>query len=215
LVLLLAQKPKLLLRVTCCGILLVWVYRNILEFSGAPEEYIYTAFDTRIDHLLIGCVVAISLYYGWFSRLWECVCARTVYILLPFAGMILSVRAASVWGTHYRDTVGFIVDPLMVAILMTQLIASRSRWLAWMDSAPMVYLGTISYSTYLYNGVGAIYLAKAFSNLPKILLIIPVLLATYAVASISYYAVEKPFLRMRARIDIRYRRAKAIASPSR
>jgi peptidoglycan/LPS O-acetylase OafA/YrhL len=212
-VLLLARKPQLLLRVTCAGIFLVWIYRGILVSCGAPQEYIYTAFDTRFDHLLIGCVVAISLRYGFFTKFWRCVCARTGYMLLPLSGLILSAWLFWIYGYHYRDTVGFIADPLMAAILMTQLIATRSKWLAWMDSAPLVYLGTISYSTYLYNGIGSPQLSKAFSNLPRAVPIILAFVASYAFATISYYAVEKPFLRMRARIESRYRQARKITSP--
>jgi peptidoglycan/LPS O-acetylase OafA/YrhL len=212
LVLLLARKPKLLLRVSCWGILLVWLYRAILVFLGAPQEYIYTAFDTRIDQLLVGCVVAISLRYGSLSRFWACVCARSSYMLLPLGGLILSTWGAAMYGPQYRDTAGFIVDPLMVAILMAQLIASRSRWLAWMDSAPLVYLGAISYSTYLYNEIGAYQLNRAFGNMPKALVILIALLLTYMAASISYFAVEKPFLRMRARIESRYRSARTVAA---
>ena len=147
----LAGNRQRLLQVTATGILLVWVYRNILQAAGVSEAYIYTAFETRIDHLLVGCALAISLRYGYFARIWTVVCARTRYMLLPLGGLILSTTAAFWGGTNYRNTVGFIVDPLLVAVLMTQLLASRDRWLAWMDSGFVVYIGTISYSTYLYH----------------------------------------------------------------
>jgi peptidoglycan/LPS O-acetylase OafA/YrhL len=201
------------LRATCWGILLVWVYRNLLVFLGAPEEYIYTAFDTRVDHLLVGCAVAISLRYGYFSRFWRIVCARDGYILLPLGCLVLSALAAIPGGTHYRDTVGFIVDPLSMAILIVQLLASRSHWLAWMDSAPLVYLGTISYSTYLYHGMAGDFVISAVGGLPKPVVIIGVVFATYLAASISYYAVERPFLRLRARIDSRQPRTRTVKLP--
>lgn len=200
-VLLLARKPRSLLRATCAAILLVWVYRGILVSLRAPEEYIYTAFDTRIDHLLIGCVVAIVLRYGYFFRLVRTISSRTIYILLPLGGLLLSTVAASFLGTDYRDTVGFSLDPLLVAILMVQLLASRSRWLNWMDSPLLVYLGTISYSTYLYHELAGGLVVRAMGGLPKTLVMVPVLAASYAAASISYYGVEKPFLRLRARIE--------------
>jgi len=201
LVLLLARKPRSLLRATCAAILLVWGYRGILVFLRAPEEYIYTAFDTRVDHLLVGCVVAISLRYGYFSRLLQTISSRTIYILLPLGCLLLSTVAASFLGTDYRDTVGFILDPLLVAVLMVQLLASRSRWLAWMDSPLLVYLGTISYSTYLYHELVGTFVVRAMGGLPKTLVLVPVLAVSYAAASISYYGVEKPFLRLRARIE--------------
>ena len=45
------------------GIAVVDVYRAILHNVGVPEEYIYTAFDTRIDHLLVGCAIAVALHH--------------------------------------------------------------------------------------------------------------------------------------------------------
>lgn len=204
-VFLLARSRRLLLRATCCGILAVWIYRNVLQLTGAREEYIYTALDTRIDHLLVGCVLAISLRYGYFGRFWRRACANSWLLMLPLCGLTLSITAELMWGTSYRNTIGFIVDPVLVAVLLTQLLASRHRWLEWMDSGPLVYLGTISYSTYLYHEMAARIAAKVLGQVPVAALIVVSVAATYGIASISYYAVEKPFLRLRARIDRRCR----------
>jgi peptidoglycan/LPS O-acetylase OafA/YrhL len=64
----------------------------------------------------------------------------------------------------------------------------------------------------LYNEIGAYQLNRAFGNMPKALVILIALLLTYMAASISYFAVEKPFLRMRARIESRYRSARTVAA---
>ena len=40
-VLLLVRSRPLLLRVTCCGIVVVWIYRAVLQFLGAPRIYLY------------------------------------------------------------------------------------------------------------------------------------------------------------------------------
>ena len=213
LVLLLARKPRSLMRSTCAAILLVWVYRGVLISLRAPEDYIYTAFDTRIDHLLIGCVLAISLRYGYFSSFLRTISSRTIYVLIPLGGLLFSTVAVNHFGTDYRDSVGFIVDPLLVAVLMVQLIVSRSRWLAWMDSPLLVYLGTISYSTYLYHELAGSLVARAMGGLPKALMMVPMLAASYAAASVSYYGVERPFLRIRAQIDKRHSPVVPTTSP--
>lgn len=201
--LMLVKHHRRLLKVSCGLILFVWVYRIVLVLLGAPGEYIYTAFDTRFDHLLIGCVVAIALRYGYFSRLWQTICAKTVYCLFPLLGLILSTVAFHAGGETYRDSVGFILDPLLVAILMVQLIASRSRLLAWMDSGLLIFLGTISYSVYLYHELATHIALRIVGRWPRPILMVVILLATYLVASVSYFAVEKPFLRLRSRIDSR------------
>jgi peptidoglycan/LPS O-acetylase OafA/YrhL len=212
LVLLLGRAPRVLLRATCSGILLVWIYRLFLVYTGTRQEYIYTAFETRFDHLLIGCVVAISLRYGYFSRLWRFVCSRTVFMLVPLACLILSTIAFHAWGVDYRDVIGFIVDPLLVALLIVQLLASRARWLAWMDSRLLVYLGTISYSTYLYHEIASTLVVKVVHGRPQLLVTAFEVAAAYVIASISYFAVEKPFLRLRAKIESRHRVKRAMPS---
>ena len=208
-VLLFARSRQRLLRVTCWSILAVWLCRIGLQLAGAPEQYIYTALETRIDHLLVGCVVAISLRDGFFAQFWRAACDKTGYILLPLGGLILSEAAAWFVGTAYRNTVGFMLDPVMVAILMTQLIASGHRWLAWMDSRLLVYLGTISYSTYLYHQLAGSLVTKAGVDTPSATLTVAGVAATYAAASISYYAVESPFLKLRGQIERRFRASRA------
>jgi peptidoglycan/LPS O-acetylase OafA/YrhL len=200
-VLLMASKPKQLLRITCAAIVAVWIYRNVLQLAGAREEYIYTAFETRIDHLLIGCVLAISLRYGYFARFWRIVCAQAAYMLLPTGLLLVSITAVSFLGTNYRNTVGFIVDPLLVAVLLAQLLATRNRWLAWMDSAPVIYLGTISYSTYLYHKMAA-----GFTRQIGVAAALPASGLDWdrrdlCGRKLLNYVIERPFLTLRTRIE--------------
>jgi peptidoglycan/LPS O-acetylase OafA/YrhL len=210
--LLIRKQPLVLLRASCAGILLIWIYRALLNGVGVPEYYIYTAFETRLDHLLVGCVLAISLRFGYFTGLYRALCARAVYALAVAGGLLLSTTAAWFWGTRYRNSLGFMIDPLLAAALIAQLLATRSRWLGWMDSRPVVYLGTISYSTYLYHKMALGLVAKLAPGGAVVLRLVGGLLATYALASLSYYFVEKPFLRTRDRIQTRWLVRKTVPS---
>ena len=58
-----ANRPRRMFAVLVGGIAVIDVYRAILHNAGAPEEYIYTAFDTRLDHLLVGCAIAVALHH--------------------------------------------------------------------------------------------------------------------------------------------------------
>ena len=199
----LARNRRQLFRGTCWSILAVWIYRNLLYLAGAPEEYVYTAFDTRIDHLLVGCLLAVSLRYGYFGRGWTVVCSKPGYTLLTLGAFAGSITAGCILGPAYRNTIGFMVDPILVAILLGQLLASPARYVAWMDSRAFVYLGTISYSTYLYHKIVSGLVMKVGAGLPAAIVVPAGLAATYVVAILSYYLVEKPFLRLRVRIEQR------------
>jgi peptidoglycan/LPS O-acetylase OafA/YrhL len=209
-----AAHRQRLLQVTCAAILLIWIYRIILQAAGASPQYIYTAFDTRADHLLIGCALAISLRYQYFARFFAFICARTAYMLVPLAGLVLSSAAWWRYGDAYRNAIAFVLDPVLITILMAQLLATRDRRLAWMDSPLLVYLGTISYSTYLYHKLAGELVDKSLAGrIPHALIVILGVAATYAVASVSYHLVEKPFLLLRDHIR-RSRSAAPTRSPA-
>lgn len=202
--LLLSKSPKKLAITVCAMIGAVWIYRLTLHFTHlAPEEYIYTSFDTRIDHLLIGCALAIALRFGFLSRVWLQLGRRSAWmgatLLLILGSMSLGYR----YGIAYRNTAGFIVDPMLVAVLLVQLLSFTSRWTTWLDWPPIAYLGTISYATYLYHEVamGAVGALVHRFQLPQWVTLAGGLAVVYAVASISYVIIERPCLRMKDRFQ--------------
>src|ERR1039458_10817590 len=54
------------------AIMAIWVYRETLVLIfDVRQGYIYEAFDTRADHLLMGCLLAVVLRAGLFPRFWN------------------------------------------------------------------------------------------------------------------------------------------------
>ena len=72
------------------------------------------------------------------------------------ATSLLSVSVALQihFGSAYRDSVAFVVDPVLVAVLIVQAIAFRDT-LPWrfLQVGWVRYLGRISYSIYIYQQV--------------------------------------------------------------
>ncbi len=77
----------------------------------------------------------------------------------------------------------------------------------WMDTRAIVYLGGISYSTYLYQQLVIPAVSKPLSSFPKPVVSIACLLGTWLIASLSFELVEKPFLRLKERFTARAVRA--------
>lgn len=80
------------------------------------------------------------------------------------------------------------------------------------ESAPLVYIGRISYGLYLYHyivlyGIGV--LAKHASVGFPATQVLFALVATFAIASASFHIIEKPFLRMKNRLPVKPGRAAA------
>ncbi len=195
------RNPKWVLRMLALTILAVWLYRLALWSAGVPEEYIYTAFDTRVDHLLVGCSLAIGLYHGILDSLIKVLTARISYIVPTVGLLIISIVLAGKYGVDYRNTVAFAIDPILIAVLIIQLLSTDGHLVTWLDSKPMTYLGRISYSTYLWHSLamlGTLRLASRM-GIPHWTSLPVSIFAAWALAAASYQMIEKPFLNLKGR----------------
>ncbi len=192
----------------------VWTYRAVLSLAGAPWNYIQYAFDTRADHLLIGCLLAVALRERIGQRAFELVTGRPTLSLLTVTLLALSMPASHILGTHYEQIVGFIIQPLLVAALIVQVIAQRDSPLwKWLNARWMVYLGTISYSTYLYQQIVPGPVMRGLARFPAVAQLAVSFTIIILLASGSYHLVERPFLRLKARFETRRRPAAVPAMP--
>ena len=196
---LLRNRPRALLQATSGLIGAVWIYRFILKYAlHVHQGYFYEAFDTRMDHLLMGCLLAVLLFHFREHPAWSLICERPLLTLFTIALLVLSTAAEVSWGDRYRDTWGFIVNPLLCALLIPQLISLRGfAFTSWMEAPAFKYLGNISYSLYLYQQVVLEPVRKLVRFAPFPVQVILSIAVLIAVASGSYWLVEKPFLKLK------------------
>jgi peptidoglycan/LPS O-acetylase OafA/YrhL len=152
-------------------------------------------FQSRADMLIIGCLLALTAgSVSWHRvlpvvrRLWP------VYVVfLVLVSPILEDRFEGA----YRLTVGWTLEAICVAGIIATITTSGSsllgRALAW---RPLVWIGLISYSLYLWQQLFLTALMPAPLSLPWVG--IP---AAIACATASYWLVEKPFLRLKKRFE--------------
>jgi peptidoglycan/LPS O-acetylase OafA/YrhL len=182
------------------AIVAVWLYRIVLVLGlNRDQGYIYEALDTRGDHLLIGCLLAMVLRNGMMVSTWRVACATRWLPFVTIGLLTLSSAFADTSTMRYRDLIGFAIDPVLVAVLITQCLAFEHGGLGAILNWPGVqYLGTISYSIYLYQQVVIGPVRKWAAG--WLWLSLPVvLLAVIAAASVSYWIVERPFLKLKGR----------------
>ena len=186
-----------LIRVLVALIAAGWFYRLILAFVFNGYYYhLYYGFDTRYDHLLTGCLLAIltNRYSAWQGWRW----ILSWRALAIAAGLFAILIEAEQWITQqWRFGVVFALEPLLAALLLVQSVAladSAARWLNW---SPMRFLGRISYSVYLFHLPCLWIVARQFSGglLQRGILAFGL---TLLVSSFSYYFVETP-LRQRSK----------------
>ncbi len=145
------------------------------------------------DQLAIGCLLAI-----FAPRLPK---IPGYVALLMVAAMIFSpwFPATSAWRTLFML---FVVRPVLnvsIAGVVLHVIQNPYRALNW---APVVWLGNVSYSLYLWQELFCSNAALHYG----FVLVLPALVC----AALSYYLVEQPMLRMR---DRRARKPEPIAPP--
>lgn len=145
-----------------------------LWHGGASYERAYEGTDCRADALLLGCALAI-----WLD-------GRQVVVttLVPLVSIALFavVEQSVLW-----DPVTWGVALSAVASALLVLWASE-RAGAFLCSAPLQYLGRISYGLYLWQ-------VPIIKALPDDKLLAAVL--SLAAGTASYFLVEAPFLRLK------------------
>lgn len=178
----------------------VWIHRAILCFAfNIDQAYIQAAFDTRLDELMVGCLLAVLLKRRALASCWRVVSANTLLPLVTIALLALSVYAGEVYVERYRDVFGFAIEPLLIAVLIVQMISfSSTRLWSWTEWPVLRFLGRISYSLYLYQQLVLHPTRKALAAYPVILQLAGAILVTIILATISHYLIERPFLKLKS-----------------
>jgi peptidoglycan/LPS O-acetylase OafA/YrhL/glycosyltransferase involved in cell wall biosynthesis len=177
----------------------VWIHRIVLYYVfNGDQAYFYASFDTRMDSLMVGCLLAVLLKRGVIKPFWEFICSSLFMPLITISLLAVSIYFGGVYFIRYRDIIGFAIDPLLIALLIVQLISlSSTSYLKWIDWPVVRYLGRISYSLYLYQQITLDPVRKILSGKPLLAQLIAAVAVTIIIASISYYAIERPFLRLK------------------
>ncbi len=168
------------------------IYRAILGSRGYLDWAGY-GFDTHLDVILFGCALALAAADGWQPPPWMLRPFTLVASLLVVEGVSVLIPWPAVvyWGTSVASI------PLM--LILIYVVTKPPRIL---NNRVSKFFGNISYSLYLYHLpiiflIGKMHLAHWYHKIP-----LTMGLATLA-ATLSYYGVEKPFLRLKDRLHPR------------
>ncbi|MBI3382756.1 MAG: acyltransferase [Aquabacterium sp.] len=136
-------------------VLCVWIYRAALYQLGlASDEYLYRALETRADHLLIGCLLAVGLRRPQAKEWIEHLEQKAPW--LPILPALVLIGSGALDGNlHYRYTFGYIIEPLAAAALIPLVIIRAKRnegvLARCMNASLVVKMGQASYGIYLFH----------------------------------------------------------------
>lgn len=178
----------------CFAVLFIQpVYRAFLVFLGYGH-YTWFAFDTHLDAIVLGCLLALVAKRGWVAPRWL---ARP---WVPVGALILVFALQS-------------QGDIIIYLLGIILVAAICRPTYILNNPVAKYLGAISYSLYLSHGYARdVVWSWLFANTNlhnAALLFVFQFAVSIAVASLLHFLVERPFLKLKDRF---HKKSKAPAT---
>ena len=184
-------------------IVAVNIYRMVMFFGvHVPDSRLHVTFDGRADHLFLGCLVAVLLKRGVLNDVWSAITSRMFMPVLTLILLSTSIALGEHFHYVYKYSVGFLLDPFLIAIFLVQVVALGDAWLwKWLNWPVTRYLGRISYPMYLYHGLANDLVLRMLRGRPLWLVAPAAVAGVAAMASVSYFVVEKPFLRLKSKFS--------------
>jgi len=185
-------KPRTAVLVTVGGAAGSTLLRIGLFAAGASPERLQMGTDTRLDGLLLGCAAAFLL------------ARRRPRVGLPVAVGAMAVLGALVAMPPYHSfmlTAGYVVVPAAALLVIAHVVGSdpRSPLITVLARKPLAGLGMVSYGLYLWHLPVYAVLLPHLLSLPVAVRSAVVVGVSIGVATVSYVAVERPFLRLKDR----------------
>jgi peptidoglycan/LPS O-acetylase OafA/YrhL len=192
----------------------VSVLRIWMTLEGVSARRMYYGTDTRADSLLTGCLLSLLLLWGWLPfRLWG---ARLVKALAVLA--LLALLAVLIMMGHTGPLLylaGFTTISVSVALIILMLFYAPLRIaLAILNYGPLVWVGKISYGLYLLHWPVRSLMIRLMPDL-NLLSDAAYLCLTFIAAALSFYLLERPFLRLKKRFRAESERTAVFADARR
>lgn len=174
----------------------VWLVSN---HTGALT--VYTITPTRLDAFAVGMLLAIhrDTLLSWLRRPW-----RPLLVVVGGGAMIAVIGAlgnADEPGYHLIVLYAVVGVLAGCALLLALIPGPFARILG---QPALVYLGKISYGLYVFHQTALLF-ARIFSRhigAPNAVTVVVALALTIAIATVSYYVVERPFLLLKERFTV-------------
>ena len=158
-----------------------------------PQVFYRFRTDLRLDALLWGCAIAFALQ--------DEKAREKLKKQLPFKGMLVIVAIILLSMRYFTPMTSLMIAALIPFVLAATLL--HPNWLLSriLESGPIVWVGRISYSLYLWQAIFLIpqweHPAEWWRQWPGNLILCLI------VAPLSYYLIEKPLIRVGQRLAAR------------
>ena len=200
-----SARLQALILLDVCAAVLLW---RVVLMHGlhAPSLFRITfATDTRLDSILLGCVLAIGANPMLDRRTPS---ARTLLVWggLMLASFITLHHYATIWSTYRYTIEGLAILPVFIGAIRYH---DRGPF-RLLNLKSVRFLGVLSYSLYLFH-CEVLYVLNALCgrsarHVPEIAQEVAALGLSIGVAAAVHYAVERPCAKLRRRLTNSSRR---------
>ncbi|HQR46490.1 MAG TPA: acyltransferase [Thermoanaerobaculia bacterium] len=209
-------KPAAWAGVAAAVIVAITVWRAVLVSRGITGFPLLSARpDAHLDVILWGCLAALVEETGTYARVREFVRARRNTVLLGLAAAAVGTYALAAVSDRNVGTFGFTLVAVLTAAFILWLRAAPGAPLTKLLSlAPVVFVGRISYGIYLWHRPAVYWLydparaplSSALAGWPgaarDAVLAVWFVGAILLWSSVSWFVIERPFLRLKERFEV-------------
>jgi peptidoglycan/LPS O-acetylase OafA/YrhL len=199
------------------------IWKAFLVTRGCQLTF---CFDIKIDALMIGCCTAILLNNksarAWLEKHLKSNLKSSIISIALLIGVVFYLRGMGhpcgahtmfdqLWYWDVRVPCFSLTVAALIVALTVYPQALAGRFLSW---GPIAWFGRISYSIYLWHMLAfawAVYVGDLIHKTTPIQIEEGKFFWTLIFATISFYAIEKPFLRMKKKFE--YSAVVPVSSP--
>jgi peptidoglycan/LPS O-acetylase OafA/YrhL len=193
-----------LVTLLCVGCLMMRLAGAALHPELLSTETFYSLSQYRLDSIGFGVLLALACQITDGRK----VLLRLTHPVFPIAALAVILACLLIRDPWFRETWRYsLLGPSISLVMSAVLFGERYHVAHWfLNTGLLRWIGRLSYSLYVWHEGVASFLP--LENLPQWQQSVLCLTAGFAVASVSYYAVEQPFLSLRS-----YFRTERLARP--
>jgi len=169
-------------------LIVVCIHKEILLFHGVAITRIAHASDSRADGLIIGCCVGLLASSGLLPRQRKALNGIVTCLSVIFVAYMLGLIRP--YGAGLT-----IVNLFFASLLVVMLTSPPRSWVAFLNCSALRWAGRLSYSLYLWHLFAWFVADRLMGN--GFLKVVFAFSLAFAFASVSYYVIERPCLRLK------------------
>jgi peptidoglycan/LPS O-acetylase OafA/YrhL len=176
----------------CLALRLITAYLHP-EYLGS--FYFNLRSEFRLDSIAYGVFLAVACETETGRRIVQAL----GHPAMVFAALLLLVASFVIRNQWFRDTLLFSMQSVGVAVLMAAvLFSNRYRYAQmFLNLSFIKWVGVLSYSLYIWHFVVSIILRQIMPEASSFEMASTGLFLSFAIAALSYYAIEKPLMGLR------------------